>query len=140
VLGGRVEDMGEYELGYRTIERVGESRLLDGINDEFTVFTSHSDRVAAPPPGATVLARNDYGIHGFRKDRAFAVQFHPEYDMATAASVTRGKDDQLSDARIRQVLDGITTENYEAAREVTRLFDNFLDYVRTVRVERAAPD
>jgi GMP synthase (glutamine-hydrolysing) len=140
VLGGRVEDMGEYELGYRTIERVGESRLLDGINDEFTVFTSHSDRVAAPPPGATVLARNDYGIHGFRKDRAFAVQFHPEYDMATAASVTRGKDDQLSDARIRQVLDGITTENYEAARDVTRLFDNFLDYVRTVRVERAAPD
>jgi GMP synthase (glutamine-hydrolysing) len=140
VLGGRVEAMGEYELGYRTVERVGESRLLAGIDDEFTVFTSHSDRVAAPPPGATVLARNDYGVHAFRKDRAFAVQFHPEYDMATAASVTRGKDDQLSDARIREVLEGITTENHEAAREVTRLFDNFLDYVRTVRVERTAAD
>jgi GMP synthase (glutamine-hydrolysing) len=140
VLGGRVEPMDEYEIGYRTVEQDGETRLLDGIDDEFTVFTTHSDRVVDAPPGATVFARNDYGIHGFRKNRAFAVQFHPEYDMETAAEVTRGKDDQLPDERIERVLDGITVENYEAACEARTLFDNFLEFVRAVRAERTAAD
>jgi GMP synthase (glutamine-hydrolysing) len=140
VLGGRVEPMEEYEIGYRTVEQDGRNRLLDGVGDDFTVFTTHSDRVVDAPPGATVFARNDYGIHGFRTDRAFGVQFHPEYDMATATEVTRGKDDQLSDERIQQVLDGITAENYDAACEARQLFDNFLDYVGEVRTDRTAAD
>ncbi len=129
VMGGRVEDMGEYEIGYRTVEQDGQNRLLSGIDETMTVFTTHSDRVVEAPPGATVFARNDYGIHGFRKDQVFAVQFHPEYDMATATSVTKGKDDQLSQERINQVLEGINSDNYRAACEVKGLFDNFLAYV-----------
>ncbi len=131
VLGGSVEDMGEYEIGYRSVEHDGESSLLTGVDEEFTVFTTHSDRVAEAPPGATVFARNGYGIHGFQKGDTFAVQFHPEYDMETAETVTKSKDDQLSEERIRQVVDGITTDNYEAACEAKTLFDNFLGYVRT---------
>ena len=138
VLGGRVEDMGEYELGYRTVEHDGESRLLEGISESMTVFTTHSDRVAEPPPGATVFAQNDYGIHGFRKDRVFGVQFHPEYDMATAETVTRGKDDQLSETRIQRVLADIDADNYRAACEAKALFENFLGYVESVGPERAA--
>jgi GMP synthase (glutamine-hydrolysing) len=140
VLGGSVADMGEYEIGYRTVEQDGENRLLAGVDEEFTVFTTHSDHVVEAPPGAEVFARNDYGIHGFRKDNVFSVQFHPEYDMDMAREVTRGKDGQLSDERIQQVLDGITPESYEAACEAKRLFDNFLDYVREVQAERAAAD
>jgi GMP synthase (glutamine-hydrolysing) len=136
VMGGRVEGMDGYEIGYRTVEQDGQNRLLDGLGDSFTVFTTHSDRVVEAPPGAAVFARNDYGIHGFRKDRVFAVQFHPEYDMATAASVTEGKDDQLADERIQRVLDGITAENYDAACEAKRLFDNFTEYVRDVQAAR----
>jgi len=128
VLGGSVADMGEYEIGYRTVEQDGENRLLAGVDEEFTVFTTHSDHVVEAPPGAEVFARNDYGIHGFRKDNVFSVQFHPEYDMDTAESVTTGKD--LPDERIQQVLDGITAENYDAACEAKQLFDNFTDYVR----------
>ncbi len=136
VMGGSVEDMGEYEIGYRTVEHNGDNRLLSGIDETMTVFTTHSDRVVRPPPGATVIARNDYGIHGFRNGHIFAVQFHPEYDMEMAESVTRGKDDQLSAERIEQVLAGITTENYRAACEVTQLFDNFLEYVGDVQAGR----
>jgi len=124
VTGGRVESMAGYELGYRTVERDGESRLLDGLDDRLTVFTTHGDRVVEAPPGATVLATNDYGIQGFRKGRVFGVQFHPEYDMATAEAVTRGKD-HLPEDRVEAVLADITPENYAAAREATRLFDNF---------------
>jgi GMP synthase (glutamine-hydrolysing) len=140
VLGGRVASMDDYEIGYRTVEQDGQNRLLDGVSDDFTVFTTHSDRVVEAPPGATVFARNSYGIHGFRKGRVFGVQFHPEYDMQMAREVTRGKDDQLPDERIQGVLDGITAENYDAACEAKRLFDNFLDYVRDVQAERAAAD
>jgi GMP synthase (glutamine-hydrolysing) len=137
VMGGRVESMDDYEIGYRTVEQDGENRLLDGVDESFTVFTTHSDRVVEAPPGATVFAQNDYGIHGFRKDRVFAVQFHPEYDTETAASVTRGKDDQLSAERIQAVLDGITAENYDDACEAKRLFDNFTAYVHDVQAERS---
>ncbi len=136
VLGGRVEGMGEYEIGYRTVEQDGENRLLDGIDETMTVFTTHSDHVIEAPPGATVFAKNEYGIHGFRKDRVFAVQFHPEYDMRTAKAVTKRKSEQLSTQRIEAVLEGIHAENYEAACEAKQLFDNFLAYTEAVRAER----
>jgi len=138
VLGGRVEDMGEYELGYRTVEHDGQNQLLDGLDEEFTVFTSHSDRVVEAPPGATVFAENDYGIHGFRRDRVFAVQFHPEYDMATAESVAKGKRGQVPDERIEEVLAGITEANFAAACEAKRLFDNFVSFVGETALEGTA--
>ena len=140
VLGGRVEGMGEYEIGYRTVEQDGANRLLTGVDERFTVFTTHSDRVAEAPPGATVFARNEYGIHGFQRDRVFGVQFHPEYDTTTAMQVTEGKEGDLETERIEAVLEGIDAESYEAACEAKRLFDNFLEYVReqrTVRLEGA---
>jgi GMP synthase (glutamine-hydrolysing) len=129
VLGGRVESMGEYELGYRTVEQDGQNRLLAGLDETMTVFTSHSDHVVDPPPGATVFARNDYGIHGFRRGNVFTVQFHPEYDMETARTITRDKRDQLPTERIQRALDGIHEDNYRSARETTQLFDNFLAFV-----------
>lgn len=131
VLGGDVEDMGTYEIGYRTVTHDGDNRLLAGVDREFTVFTTHSDRVSRAPPDATVFARNDYGIHGFRSGDVFSVQFHPEYDQRTAAKVTRGKDDQLSQDTIQRVLADIEDETYRAACEAKRLFENFTGYLRT---------
>ncbi|QLH76136.1 gamma-glutamyl-gamma-aminobutyrate hydrolase family protein [Halosimplex rubrum] len=139
VLGGTVEPMGEYEIGYRTVEHSGDSVLFDGIDDDFTVFTTHSDYVAEIPPGAERLAANDYGVHGFRKERVFGVQFHPEYDMDTAAEVTVGKEGQLSEERIQSVLDGITPENFDAACEAKQVFDNFLAFVDAVDASGAVP-
>ncbi len=138
VLGGSVEDMGEYEIGYRTVEHDGRNALLEGVDEEFTVFTTHSDRVAEIPPGADVFARNDYGIHGFRKGDVFAVQFHPEYDMATAESVTTGKDDILPDTQFQRALGSITPGNYAAACEAKTLFENFTEHVRQRERDGAA--
>ena len=139
VLGGRVADMGEYEIGYRAVTHSGDSRLFDGVDASMTVFTTHSDRVVELPPGAELIAENDYGVHGFRAGRVFAVQFHPEYDTATAESVTRGKD--LPEETIQRVLDGIHADNYSAACEAKQLFDNFTDYVLEVRTaDTAAAD
>ena len=127
VLGGTVEGMGEYEIGYREVRQTAESPLFDGIDTEFTVFTTHSDTVAELPPGAALLAENDYGVHGFRKGEVYAVQFHPEYDTATAEAVTRGKD--LDPERKQRVLEGIDPVTYREACQVKRLFSNFTDIV-----------
>jgi len=139
VLGGEVEPMADYEIGYRTVEHDGDAVLFDGIDESFTVFTTHSDRVVELPPGAERIAANDYGVHGFRRDRVFGVQFHPEYDMDTAGMVTEGKDDQLSAERIQSVLDGIHADNYEAACEAKQVFENFLSFVRSVDVDPTTP-
>ena len=128
-LGGTVEDMGEYEIGYRDVDHEG-GPLLDGIDTPMTVFTTHSDAVTELPPEAKTFATNEYGIHGFRVGHAFGVQFHPEYDMETAEAVTRGKD--LPDERIQSVLDGITETNYRRACEAKALFSNFTGYVQAV--------
>ncbi|WP_410765941.1 type 1 glutamine amidotransferase [Haloferax sp. DFSO60] len=134
-LGGTVEDMGEFELGYSRISKTDDGdELLSDISEEFLVFTSHGDVVTELPPGATLLAENEFGVHAFRRNHAFGVQFHPEYDMDTAEKITRSKD-FLPDDQIQSVLDGITAENFDAACEAKRLFDNFVIYVDRVRAE-----
>ncbi|WP_336035617.1 type 1 glutamine amidotransferase [Halobacterium yunchengense] len=123
-LGGRVDDMGEYEIGYREVERTADDPVFEGVGETFTAFTTHSDAVVDLPEGADLLAENDYGVHAFRVDQSVGVQFHPEYDRETAERITREKD-ELSPAREAAVLDGITAENYDAACEAKRLFENF---------------
>ncbi|WP_255198180.1 type 1 glutamine amidotransferase [Halorarius litoreus] len=128
VLGGTVEAMDEYEIGYREIEQVADDPLFDGLDDSFLCFTTHSDAVTELPPGATLIAENDYGVHGFRLGNVVGVQAHPEYDQTTAEGITRSKD--LPDERIEAVCAGITDENYARACETKRLFDNFLHEMR----------
>jgi GMP synthase (glutamine-hydrolysing) len=60
--------------------------------------------------------------------------------METAETVTKGKDDRLSEERIEAVLDGIHAENYRAACEAKRLFDNFLGYVNEIQADRIEAD
>ncbi|GAB7019025.1 type 1 glutamine amidotransferase [Halostagnicola bangensis] len=133
VLGGTVADMGAYEVGYSEIEHTGSSRLFDGIDGKFTAFTSHSDEVTELPPGAEPLAENEYSNHGFNKGRVFGVQFHPEYDTKTARELVHRK--ELSDERRESVLTEITDENYQQACQAKLVFENFLEYVRDVRLE-----
>jgi GMP synthase (glutamine-hydrolysing) len=134
VLGGKVAAMGEYEIGYRGVDLDGDDPLVDGMDDRVTVFTTHSDRVVELPPGATLLAENDYGIHGFSRDHVFGVQAHPEYDRETAVDVTTDKDDQLDPGTMDRALDSIHEGNVRAAAEAKTLFDNFVAYVRDRRV------
>ncbi|MDZ7700601.1 MAG: type 1 glutamine amidotransferase, partial [Halobacteriales archaeon] len=132
-LGGTVEHMGDYEIGYHEVRRVGESTLLGDLPERFVVFTTHQDAVTELPPGAEPIAENEYSNHGFERGDVFTVQFHPEYDRGTAESVTRGKD--LDDATLEAALDSITDENYAAACEAKRLFDAFTRYVNEERAD-----
>jgi GMP synthase (glutamine-hydrolysing) len=134
-LGGTVEHMGEYELGYREVTHGGDP-LFDGVDETFTVFVSHQDRVTELPPDAVRIAENDYGVHGFRRGDAVGVQFHPEYDLSTAEEIAGGKD--VHPEKERQVAASLTAENFAAACEAKRLFDNFATRARRVRDDAAA--
>jgi len=129
-LGGEVAAMETFEIGYNEVERTGEDPLLAGIDDAFTAFTTHGDAVVDLPPGGTVLAENEHGVHAFRVGDAWGVQFHPEYDAATAREVTEGKREKLGDETVDAVLEGITPQNYEAACEAKTLFENFAEQAR----------
>ncbi|MFB6271184.1 MAG: type 1 glutamine amidotransferase [Halobacterium sp.] len=123
-LGGSVDDMGEYEIGYRDVERTTDDPIFEGVSETFTAFTTHSDAVVDLPERAELLAENEYGVHAFRAGQSVGVQFHPEYDQATAERVTERKDD-LDENRKAAVLDGIHDENYAAACEAKQVFENF---------------
>ena len=134
-LGGRVAGMDGFEIGYNTVRHRGDELFAD-VDESFTVFTTHGDAVVDLPPGATLVAENEYGVHAFRHGHCWGVQFHPEYDVRTAREVTEGKRDRLDDARVDDVLAGIKPEAYDAACEAKSIFDNFVAYARDMRAER----
>ena len=137
VLGGTVEDMGEYELGYREVRKTAETPVLSRVEDDFSVFVTHSDAVTELPPGAELTAENEYGVHGFREGHVFGVQAHPEYDRETAENVAQGKEGSVPDEQLEAVLSGITDEAYDAACRSKTVFDEFVNYVNEVRGGRA---
>ncbi|MEZ3118009.1 type 1 glutamine amidotransferase [Halobaculum sp. MBLA0147] len=128
-LGGRVVDMGQYEIGYQPVRRLGTDPLFDDIPQSFTAFQTHSDRVAELPCGAVELAHNDYGIQAFRVDHSYGVQFHPEYDRQTAEWVVEGKD--FSQDRIQALQEEITEAAVDEAAVAARVFDNFVSLTET---------
>ncbi len=137
-LGGRVAGMDGFEIGYNTVRRVRDDDLFADVGEAFRVFTTHGDAVVDLPPGATLLAENEHGVHAFRQGHCWGVQFHPEYDIETAREVTEGKRERIGDARVEEVLAEITPEAYEAACEAKALFDNFVAYARDLKHEREA--
>ncbi|MFC7097450.1 type 1 glutamine amidotransferase [Halobaculum marinum] len=137
-LGGRVGGMDDFEIGYNQIGHTGDDELFAGIGEEFTVFTTHGDAVLELPPGAELLAENEFGVHAFRKGHTWGVQFHPEYDVETAREVTEGKRERIGDAKVDAVLADISPERYDAACEAKTLFDNFTAYCRRVRDDAEA--
>ncbi len=87
-LGGRVDYHPQGpEIGTVTIDllpEAGNDPLFAGLPATFPVQAFHSQSVLSLPPGATLLARNNFEPHhAFRIGAcAWGVQFHPEYTQA----------------------------------------------------------
>lgn len=87
-LGGTVETSTKREFGYAKVERVGDCKLFDNIEDEIIdgkafldVWMSHGDKVATIPAGFKAVARTDscpYAAMADEERRFYGVQFHPE--------------------------------------------------------------
>jgi len=80
-LGGVVRAAERREYGQTTLTVQKENDLFAGLEQELTVWMSHSDSVEAAPPGFTVLAttaNTPVAAMGNPAKRFYAVQFHPE--------------------------------------------------------------
>ncbi len=126
ILGGTVRG-GSYELGYITVNQDADDPLWNGLPDPFMAFATHSDHVVEMPPDAQLLASNETGVQAFRQDRAYAVQFHPEYDLHTAKAMIRSK--ELSERAIQEALATCNEASVEASKSTAQIFDNFLAHV-----------
>lgn len=125
-MGGAVDSMERYELGYREVERVADDPLFSGLDETFLAFETHSDAVTRLPPEAARLAENDRSLQAFRIENAWGVQFHPEYDRKTARWVTENKRGEVAADKLEQILAAITVENEARARDAKRVFENFV--------------
>jgi GMP synthase (glutamine-hydrolysing) len=68
----------------------------------FDAFTSHADEIVRLPPRARLLASNDFSrvqaVEVSHERGVFwAVQYHPEYDLAEVAALCRLRQDELVD-------------------------------------------
>ncbi len=81
-LGGEVARYERGEYGRTELARLpGPSALLDGLPSAQTVWMSHFDAVASPPPEFVATARTDAAPAAAFEDlarRIYAVQYHPE--------------------------------------------------------------
>lgn len=89
-LGGKVLRADHREYGHAQISKHGKSILFDKLNDKFSVWMSHGDRVEAMPKGFSVIAESRNSPIAAMADprrKMFGLQFHPE-----VVHTPRGKD------------------------------------------------
>ena len=80
-LGGRVDRAENSEFGRTDLDRLGDSRLLDGMSDRSTVWMSHNDRITEVPRGFSITASTSscpIAAMENAERKLYAVQFHPE--------------------------------------------------------------
>lgn len=98
-LGGLVEvNPRGREIGTVELERLAEDPLFDGAPPVFGANMSHCDSVTRLPEGARVLARTRLEPHAAVRfgERAWGVQFHPEFDGDTMRGYVAARLDRLA--------------------------------------------
>ena len=101
-LGGEVGDHPQgREMGTIHLElhpHAEEDPLFKGLPAQFAAQATHLQTVLRPPPGATVLARSVHdACHAFRwGDRAWGVQFHPEFSATHMRGYVRAREEALT--------------------------------------------
>jgi GMP synthase (glutamine-hydrolysing) len=114
------------ELGTMEIERepeAGPDELLDALPTRFAVHESHTQSVLSLPAGAIRLASNAWDPHqAFRiGERAWGVQFHPEFDSEIVRSyITAERDLLLAEGQDPGTLHGTVSDNPLGSRLLRR--------------------
>lgn len=79
--GGEIKSMKIEDNGIYKVQKIKESKLLNGLNNNFNVYQSHRDMVTSIPDNFNILAvdkKNNIQIIENNKDKKWGVQFHPE--------------------------------------------------------------
>lgn len=123
-LGGEVQHMGGYEIGYRQI-RLGRSRIFNDMNSVEYPFSTHEDKVVELPENFQKTAESDQSIHGFEheEEHIYGIQFHPEFDLESVKDIIRNKD--LSEKKKKVLMKEAEKDNHHQARKTQKALKNF---------------
>jgi GMP synthase (glutamine-hydrolysing) len=110
------------EIGTVDLETVTPDTLLEDAPRRFRVNMSHLDAIERLSPGARIVGRTALDPHGAVRfgERAWGVQFHPEFDGA----IVRGYIDARRDPIAREGIDpdSLASEDAPQAAELLRRF------------------
>ena len=103
--------------------------LFGALPLKFTAHATHVQTVARPPEGATVLARSAQDdCHAFRwRDRAWGVQFHPEFATHHMRGYVHARADHL---RSEGRCPGTIARGVTAAPQARKLLRRFVRHAR----------
>lgn len=103
--------------------------LFSALPLKFTAHATHVQTVARPPEGATVLARSAQDdCHAFRwRDRAWGVQFHPEFATHHMRGYVHARAEHL---RSEGHCPGTIARNVTAAPQARKLLRRFVRHAR----------
>jgi GMP synthase-like glutamine amidotransferase len=96
VLGGR-ESLGRNprpEFGWTRIEKLADSKLLDGLPGAFWSYSSHYEEVQKLPKPLRLVARSELcGVQAFEMEGkpVWGIQFHPEKNLEEAKAELESK-------------------------------------------------
>ena len=79
--GASVVPAGKKEYGKASLKLLRASKLFGGVEDNSTVWMSHSDKVESLPEGFEVMASSDeseWCVFGDEIRKIYTLQFHPE--------------------------------------------------------------
>ncbi len=99
-LGGLVEKNPRgREMGTVRLQIVADDPLLDRSVEPALAHTTHVDSVTQLPKGARLLATTELGPHAALRfgERAWGVQFHPEFDEQVMAEYIRTRSSVLAE-------------------------------------------
>jgi GMP synthase (glutamine-hydrolysing) len=125
-LGGEVENMDDYEIGYRPV-RLQEGSLFEELEDVEFPFSTHQDEIVSLPSEVVSTAESDVSVHGFEHEEkpVFGVQFHPEFDVEMIEGIIEDK--PLSEDRKQKLMDEVTPENHDRAERTHHVLNRFVE-------------
>lgn len=123
-----VEEAKELEVGFIKIKLTNNSKLFEGISNNFYTFNYHWDIVTKVPRDFEVIAVSDMCNNHIMKHKTkpiFGLQFHIEYDEKTSIPVLEYLKDEIIAEEINydEILKNRELFNKET---INKLIENFL--------------
>lgn len=132
-MGAEVVQMEEYEIGYRPVE-FENNEIFEGLDSVEYPFNTHQDKVTELPETLETIAETDVAVQGIqhREKTVYGVQFHPELTPPIKEKAIRTKD--MPEEKKERLLKEVNDANFDRAKRVLRIFENFQRLVENERV------